>query len=161
MTRNLYLLRHSYAEDPGSKKDKDRMLTMKGNVTARGVGRYLSKSKIEIDQVYCSTAARTRETTTNVLEELQLNEQQVIYLDDIYEASVRELLQVINAIDKDIDHALVVGHNPAISYIGEYITGDSIGGMQPAGLVTITTDMDWDMVGKNTCQFVSYFHPEE
>lgn len=160
MTKNLYLIRHSYAEDPQGKKDIERNLTMNGSAVARSLARSLLEKKIVIDQVYCSTANRARETALNIVEEMNLGEKLITFLDIIYDASVRELLGVINSIDPSIDNAVIIGHNPAISFIGEYLTGESIGSLQPSAMVSITCDSAWEEVSQGSCKWVDYFHPE-
>lgn len=161
MNRTLYLIRHSYAEEPGGKTDKERTLTLKGQSTVRALGRYLINEKFDPDVILCSDSVRTRETAINLVEELEMNEQTVNYSSIIYEASVRELLQLVNEQSDSTKEVAIIGHNPTITFFGEYLTGASIGNMQPSSVVSIRFESaKWNEVSQGTGIFVSYYHPD-
>lgn len=160
MNRTLYLIRHSYAENPGGKSDIDRTLTMEGQSTVRALGRHLIKQSFKPDIIFCSTAQRTRETATNLVEELEMNDHVISYVDVIYNASPRELLSVLNGVDKSVREVAIIGHNPTITYFGEFLTGTGIGNMEPAGVVSIKFEkVSWEEISQGSGIFVSYYHP--
>lgn len=160
MSKKLYLIRHSYAEEPGAKLDIERSLTLEGQSTVRALGRHLIKENFKPDIIYCSTAIRTRETASNLVEELGMNDHVIKYNEVIYNASVRELLAVLNDVEKGHREIAIIGHNPTITYFGEFITGSGIGNMEPCGVVTIKFDkVGWEEISQGTGTFVSYFHP--
>ena len=160
MKRTLYLLRHSYAESSRGVKDFDRALTTSGQNMVRTLGRKLQSDGVNIKQVICSSAARAKETVINLIEEVEITEQLIKYEERVYEASVRELLEIVNSIDDGLKTVMLVGHNPSISFFGEYLTAASIGNMEPCGMVTIKFDnLNWEEVSQGTGTFVSYYHP--
>lgn len=160
MNRTLYLIRHSYAEGMNDKSDSERSLTLEGQSTARALGRYLINEKFDPDRILCSSSRRTTETAINLVEELEMNEQNISYHDKIYEASVRELLEVVNELDASNKSIALIGHNPAITFFGEYLTNASIGNMEPCSVVTIRFDKKkWSEVSQGSGIFVSYYHP--
>ncbi|MEP1096570.1 MAG: histidine phosphatase family protein [Cyclobacteriaceae bacterium] len=159
MKRSLYLLRHSYAEPPGDGNDFGRGLTMEGLTTVRALGRKLGENDFNPDLIVSSNAIRAEDTAINLTEELGISEQVITYDEKIYEASVRELLEILNEFDGSVKSALLIGHNPTISFFGEYLTGNGFAGMEPCGLVTITFDVAWEEISQGSGKFVSYFHP--
>ena len=162
MNRKLYLIRHSYAESPAGGSDFNRTLTSEGQNTARELGRYLVNSSFNPTTILCSTATRATETVQNLIEELEINEKNVDYKEVIYNASVRELLAEVNQIDKTVKELAIVGHNPTITYFAEYLTGETIGNMDPCGLATITiTKTPWEEVSQASGKLESYFHPKQ
>lgn len=162
MKKKLYLIRHSYAETPGSKRDFERNLTLEGQSTARALGRHLSKEHFNPGKILCSPATRTTETAENVVEELGVSESIIDYSESIYNASVRELLTLITSLEESDQEVALVGHNPAVSYFGEYLTNEGIGGMEPCSMVTIRLeDVKWNEVSQGDGIFVSYFHPNQ
>lgn len=161
MSKTLYLIRHSYAEDIGDKPDFDRSLTLKGQSNVRSLGRYLISKSFNPGIIYCSTAFRTRETATNLVEELSISESIIDYLDVIYNASVRELMELVNKAHNDHQEIAIIGHNPAITYFGEYLTGEGIENMEPCGIVTIRfKKLKWGEISQGVGSFVSYYHPK-
>ena len=163
MKRRLFLIRHSYAEDPGTVSDFERHLTLKGQSTARALGRHLLSlnEAFEPDKIFCSPAKRTTETAQNIVEELKISENSIQFKDQIYNASVRELLSLIHSLEGSERNIAIIGHNPAISYFGEHLTNEGIGGMEPCSMVTIgLEDVKWKEVSKGDGTFVSYYHPD-
>jgi len=159
MKRSLYLLRHSYAELPGDGSDSSRGLTMEGLTTVRALGRKLGENDFSPDLIVSSDALRAEDTAINLTEELGISEQVITYDEKVYEASVRELLQILNEFDGSVRSALLIGHNPTISFFGEYLTGNAFAGMEPCGLLTITFDEVWSEISQGSGKFVSYYHP--
>ncbi len=160
MSTKLYLIRHSYAEEPNGKRDFDRRLTLEGQSTVRALGRYLINKNFNPDIILCSSSVRTRETAVNLVEELEMNEQVIDYKDVIYNASVREMLGVLTEISDAHKSVAIIGHNPAVTYFGEYLTNSGIGNMEPSGVVTIKFDkLKWKEVSQGSGIFEEYYHP--
>ncbi|MEQ9467320.1 MAG: histidine phosphatase family protein [Ekhidna sp.] len=161
MNRKLYLIRHSYAEDANGKKDIERRLTHEGQSIVRALGRHLINASFNPDIILCSTSERTKETAMNLVEELDMNHHIIEYKEVIYNASVREMLEVLNHIPDDHKEVAIIGHNPAITFFGEYLSGAAIGNMQPAGVVTIKFEkLKWKEVSQGTGIFEGYYHPK-
>ncbi len=160
MKRKLSLLRHSYAEPLGSSLDLKRNLTMEGLSAIRTLGRRLLNDNFSPDKIICSTAIRAQQTAINLVEELEMSEQMISYDEKIYEASVRELVEVVNEIQQHVQSALIIGHSPAISFFGEYLTSSGIEGMEPCSMVTIGFDgVEWREISQSSGNLVSYCHP--
>ena len=62
-------------------------------------------------------------------------------IEKIYDASVRELLEILNEIEESAKSVLLIGHNPTMSFFAEYLTGRGFAGMEPCGLVTISFEI--------------------
>lgn len=161
MSRILYLLRHSYADPPGDGSDISRGLTMEGLTSVRALGRKLSEEDFNPDLIFSSNAVRAEDTAINLAEELGISEQVISFDEKIYEASVRELLEIVNEVDDSTTSALMIGHNPTLSFFGEYLTGNGFSGLEPCGLLTISFENDWNEISQGTGTFVSYYHPKQ
>lgn len=160
MNKILHLIRHSYAENPNGKRDIERNLTLEGQSTVRALGRYLINHQFNPDRIICSTAVRTRETALNLIEELEMNEQVITYEDVVYNASVRELLAILNGFSEDQKEVAIIGHNPTITFFGEYLSNAIIGNMEPAGIVTIRIEgLKWSEITQGSGIFENYYHP--
>jgi phosphohistidine phosphatase len=72
---------------------------------------------------------------------------------DLYEASVRSMLQIINELDDQIGSVVVVGHNPTISYLADYLSKDPIQSLSPAGVVYLEFQAaSWHQLEKASSQ---------
>lgn len=109
----LYLLRHAKSSWDEPVTDKQRRLASRGLRDAPAAGRLLAARGWVPDLVLCSTAVRTRETWRLAsLAGAQAGE--VRYLDDIYEAPVGRLLDVVRSAPDDIGALMLVGHGPGL-----------------------------------------------
>ncbi len=162
MSKKLYLIRHSYAETSNDKPDVDRKLTLEGQSKVRALGRYLIKREFNPDIIFSSSAVRTRETAIILVEELGINEHIIEFNDVIYTASVREILAIINGIADHHQSIALIGHNPVITFFGEYITSEPVNHMDPIGVVTITfKKRKWSKISQGTGIFEGYYHPDQ
>ena len=125
MPRILYLLRHaksSWKDD--SLKDFDRPLKGRGRDAAQRMGKRLASEKLEDAILICSPAARTRETAQIMLKHSRLRMDQR-FDERIYEASLRDLLQVVSEIPDDKQTAMMIGHNPGFEELLTFLTGET------------------------------------
>ena len=122
--RTLYLLRHAKSSWKDlTVPDFDRPLKDRGRKAAKRIGKYLAAEKLNNPLVVCSPAMRTRETAEIVLKHAHLPVE-VRYEERIYEASLRDLVQVVSEIPDDKDVAILIGHNPGFEELLAYFTGE-------------------------------------
>ena len=161
MPRFLYLMRHAQSADKQSgQSDKERELTQKGMRDALIIGRHITAQKINLDLIISSTATRANHTAELVSGTLKLDEDKFQLEDELYEASVRTFLSLINQFDETLNHILCVGHNPVISYLAEYLTKAEIGDMPPAGLAIIQCNVNhWREVKQESCELITMITP--
>jgi phosphohistidine phosphatase len=161
MPKYLFLLRHAEtAEKQSGQTDKERELTSKGLKEAMLIGIYLQKSNTKFDTIISSTATRTRSTTQIVSDAMRASADKIIYEDQLYEASLRTFLALINKLDDDLNTVMFVGHNPTISYLAEFLASAPIGDIATGGLVNIKFDMaSWSKVTKSSGELVRYVAP--
>lgn len=163
MVKNLYLIRHAQAEEhAASKKDVERQLTAKGYQDASKIGIYFKEKDFLPDLVIHSSATRTTETLERINEQLGIDPDHIESSEDMYEASARILLKIICDIPAEMRSAFIVGHNPSITYLAEYMTGAEIGNVETAGIVHIQIPYtSWQEVSEKNCDFVAYISPKE
>lgn len=150
MVKTLFVLRHGHAEQPFGKNDMERKITRQGQEKVAEVATLMKKDGTVLQQVCCSTADRTRETLALFLETIG-QQPPVEFNDEVYEASLKTLLQVIGATAETVDSLLLVGHNPGLSYLVEYLLDERFYGMDPGDLVRIDFEnQNWATIGKGS-----------
>lgn len=150
MVRKLYLLRHGRTEHGFQMPDVERALTRTGSDQVASLGKDMGKKGFCPDVIYCSTARRTRQTAGIFTGQLDC-QCAVEYREEIYEASVRTLLELVAKTDDRHHTALLIGHNPGLSYLYEYLTGAGADDMLPGELVCIGFEVvPWAEVSKGT-----------
>jgi len=110
--KTLFLLRHAKAENaaPGS-SDINRALNERGKKESQAIGAFIKKQNLTFELVLSSPAVRARETAELVLSAAEVTTN-VRYDQRIYEASPRQLLDVISEVEANQSAVLLVGHNP-------------------------------------------------
>lgn len=155
-------MRHAQSADkqPGQ-TDKERELTVQGLRDSMKIGTYLRAEKINPDIILTSTATRAKATAGLLLDALTLMPEKIQLNDELYEASVRTLLREITQLEDTLNTVICVGHNPAISYLAEYLTKAEIGDLPPGGVVVIRFEiLLWQKIGEGSGNFVTLLTPE-
>jgi phosphohistidine phosphatase len=151
MNHLLYLMRHAQSADKQlGQSDKERELTATGMREAIQIGALLKDFKFFPDRILSSTAIRAKQTSELISERAE----QIVYEEELYQASVRTFLAQIHLFDESIQKILCVGHNPTISYLAEYLTKAEIGDLPTAGVVIIQFNMPWNMVGEGNGELI-------
>ncbi|MFI1795747.1 SixA phosphatase family protein [Streptomyces sp. NPDC020379] len=165
-TRRIVLLRHAKADWPDV-DDHDRPLADRGRQDAPIAGRRLASAGIIPDLVLCSTAARTRETWKLAVHELP-QRPRTVYEDRLYEASVGELIAVINETPDDVADLLLVGHNPGMHGLADALAGSAEGdalarlnrtAFPTASIAVLTLTGSWKSVELGACRLTDFWPP--
>ncbi|HEY0216224.1 MAG TPA: histidine phosphatase family protein [Cellulomonas sp.] len=122
-THQLVLLRHAKAEPAGSLDDRLRPLALAGRRQASGVGASLHEAGLVPDLVLVSSAVRTRQTWDLVRAGLGLSPEVARISDDVYDAGVRSLLELLHDVPAEVRTLLVVGHEPTVSQTAAALAG--------------------------------------
>lgn len=143
-------MRHGEAEAGfGMSGDAGRPLTANGKSHVLRVAQVLKKADNKFDLTLCSPAVRTRQTLTILIS--QVPAENIQFEEKIYEADPDTLLRLLNQVENEVSHLAMVGHNPGISALLNYLTGDQYISLQPGmlAIIEILVD-DWKEVGRNT-----------
>lgn len=160
MNKELYLVRHAEADSTNFDiKDIERPLTSDGEIDASKLGKTMAEMLGTPDLILSSTSVRTRTTTALIAEQLGYDPVNVDFLEDLYESSTRILLRVINELDEKNNVVVIVAHNPAITYLAEYVSGAAIGNVSPSGLVHLNFKGAWTEISQNNVNLVKYHKP--
>ncbi|HVW96965.1 MAG TPA: histidine phosphatase family protein [Mucilaginibacter sp.] len=121
--KKLLLVRHAKAEKDTTKKDFDRPLKYIGIQDAGFMADRLREKAIIPELIITSPALRTFTTAEIFADHLGLPEPGTNK--SIYEASEKTLLNIINEFPDECSFIALVGHNPGVAYILQYLTGEA------------------------------------
>ncbi|MEC3993335.1 histidine phosphatase family protein [Actinacidiphila sp. DG2A-62] len=167
-TRTIVLLRHAKADWP-EVPDHERPLADRGRQDAPAVGRRFADDGISPDLALCSTAARTRETWKLAAHELP-HRPKTVYEERLYEASLGDLLALLNETPDEIGSLLVVGHNPGMHALADALAGSAEGdalsrlkraGFPTAAFAVITFSGSWKTVEHGVGRLTGFWAPHE
>jgi phosphohistidine phosphatase len=157
--KKLLLVRHAKASHDTGYSDFERPLKPIGIQDAEMMADRLHADSTTIPQVLVtSPAVRTLATANIFAERLSLPEPTQI--DDIYEASTKTLLNIINELPDKYEFIGLVGHNPAVSDILNYLTGQ-FNDMPPGAFAVVEFEFDsWKMVSEFTGKLTWFSTPK-
>ena len=158
--KHLILIRHAEsAEKVTGQTDKDRELTTVGYHQAAAAGHFLKTQSTNIDVIFSSSAARATTTAQLISEQLKSNSDLVSFNDELYQASVGTLFEMLRNGDS-YQNIAIVGHNPTLTYFTEFITGSKVDEMSPATVLMIKVDIgNWKELAKGTGVILDRFDP--
>jgi phosphohistidine phosphatase len=158
MPRNLYLLRHAQSADKQhGQTDKERVLTHLGMKQSLLIAQFLKEQNSIPEVIFCSVAERARETARLIADNLNFEQERLLFEEELYEASTRTFLEFINQIDDQLETVMCVSHNPTISYLSEFLTKSEIGEIAPGGMVILRFNTNsWKEVSEGSAQLVGH-----
>ncbi|WP_329419470.1 SixA phosphatase family protein [Streptomyces sp. NBC_01268] len=164
--RRIVLLRHAKADWPQT-SDHERPLAERGRQDAPVAGRRLAESGIPLDLALCSTATRTRETWKLAVPELP-ERPKTVYEERLYEASLGELIAVVNETPDTVNGLLLIGHNPGMHALADALTGQAEGdtlarmtrsGFPTAAFAVVTFTGSWKSVEHGVGTLADFWTP--
>lgn len=163
MPKTLYLVRHAKSSwvNP-SYSDFDRPLNERGQRDAPEMGRRLKVSGISPEIIICSPARRAVETLDLMNREMGVATDVIFMQKRIYEASTETLLDIIQAIDNSCDSAMLVGHNPSMTWLAAGLTGTDIQNLPTCSVVTVSLDSHlWIQAGTCSAELQNLDYPKK
>jgi phosphohistidine phosphatase len=121
----LLIMRHAKSDrSDHAASDFDRTLTDRGKRDAKKMGAWLKKKKIIPEMIVSSPASRAERTALIVSRETGFDPDAIIRDKRIYDASLDDLLKVIAAHVQETGCLLLIGHNPGLEELLDYLSGD-------------------------------------
>ncbi len=163
MPITLYIVRHAKAEDRAIfMDDHDRELTSDGVMVAARMGRYLHRKAIFPDVIITSTAPRARDTAKVMAEQIGYDPAKIQLDDVLFDGGPKAYLAALNALPDTVQTAMIVGHNPDVSYLGEFLTHQRIGSMSKGAIVAVVfEDLTWAEVSGRTGSVAFQIGPKQ
>ncbi len=162
------MLRHAKADWPDV-PDHERPLAERGRKEAPVAGRRLAELGIPFDLTLCSSAARTRETWKLAAHELP-HRPRTVYEERLYDATLGDLLALLDETPEDVENLLLVGHNPAVHALADALAGESDNdsrarmnrtGFPTAAIAVITFSGPWKTVEHGVGRLVDFWSPHD
>ncbi|MAU41275.1 MAG: phosphohistidine phosphatase [Kordiimonas sp.] len=119
--KTLYLLRHAKSSwDIENQPDLERPLNKRGRKNAISIGKYMRFHDLQPQLILCSPAQRCRETVDLI--HAHLGTPPILQEPYLYSEGKNEVLQHIMQTKSEIDHLMVVGHNPTTADLALMLT---------------------------------------
>lgn len=165
--KTLVLLRHAKAEPFGSLGDKQRALAPRGRRQASAFGLRLALDAGPFDVALVSGALRTRETYRILAGDSEQYPTPLVR-EDLYEATARQVLAMVQGVPEDAGSVIVVGHEPVMSTLGYLLhdTQDDFArqimlGIPTSTAIVLDVPVPWGELDRSTAHVRDVLRPEE
>jgi phosphohistidine phosphatase len=121
----LIIMRHAKSDwHADNSSDFDRPLATRGKRDAVRMGKWLLAQELIPDCFICSSARRARQTAALLAKEIKIPKSDIISTEQIYAASLQNLLGVLEAYSNDVSSLMIVGHNPGLDELLRFLAID-------------------------------------
>jgi phosphohistidine phosphatase len=161
--RTLTLIRHAKSSWKDSTlNDFDRPLNKRGTHDAPLMGRLLRQQGIAFDLLVTSPALRALTTARLIAEALGYPERDLSVQPELYDADIKQLLAVIRRLPDQATTVGLVAHNPGLTGLCNYLSGENIENLPTCAVAAIAFDLDnWQAVRRNSGRLVRYEYPRK
>lgn len=154
------MIRHAEANSATKDmSDFNRHLSEKGILEAQSVGKYLKTLSVQLEVIYTSPSLRTLETCKQITV-LTNPQTRIISSEEYYEATRNVLIAALNRVDDLFQNVAIVGHNPSITMLYEYLVGQRKGTFTTGALAWLQVETDsWKFLSAAMCSEVDFYYP--
>lgn len=123
MNLYLYIMRHAKSDWSGPQiSDFDRPINKRGTRNAIRIGGWMNENNHIPQKIISSPALRAKETIELVAEQIsKFNLEDLTYEDELYLAGFTQLIEFINTYKDKVKSLMLVGHNPGIENLVNYL----------------------------------------
>jgi len=141
--------------------DFDRTLNARGLRNAPEMAIRLKERGLIPEAVVASPAVRARTTAEIFCTEWDYAVSDILFKEEIYEASPSALLRVINELDDRYDSVALFGHNPGLTEIIVDLCNSDLYNLPTCGVVQIAFPFEsWAMVSRQTGEQLLFDYPK-
>jgi phosphohistidine phosphatase len=149
--------------------DHDRPLNRRGNKAAPQMGEKLSKKEVKPDLIITSSAIRALSTAELLAQKINYSLDKIQINQNLYHASINEMMKVCSKCSKQVDNLMLVGHNPGLTQFANHLLqydNQYFANIPTAGLVTISMDIDsWQQLDNSISllkiELLDYDYPKK
>ncbi len=139
--KRVFFLRHAKSSwDDFALKDFDRPLSTRGIQDAELMGNFFRSKKISLDLILSSPSKRTRETLEHFFPK---KTPKLEFFQNIYHATMDDILENIYQLSEEIKNIMIVGHNPSMHDTTEYLTQKFLNKYPTCALAEVSSESKW------------------
>lgn len=161
--RSLTLIRHAKSSwNHPELADFDRPLNQRGLKNAPMMGRRLAAANYRADVIISSPAKRAITTAESIAAQIGFDPDDITQNPLVYGAGLGALTEVIRGIDNRIRHAVLVGHNPGITQLCNFLGDPGIDNLPTCGIARMEFDArNWEDVSRQQGRLVELDYPRK
>ena len=167
MTRELLILRHGKAYPDTGAGDQARPLKDRGKRDAQRIGVWMGQQRLSPSPVVSSPAERAFNTAEKACKAMGLGADSIRTDERLFGAGMEQVLAVVREFPDESRCGLLVGHDPDLEGLLEFLTGpmpampESRKLLPTAGLARLRLQSDWAVIDAGCARLMSIVRPVE
>ncbi len=160
-TKQVILVRHAHAHglEPGL-EDFERRLDRRGRHEAEAMARRAHELGLAPDHLIASPADRAIATAREFAKALAFPLPRIRHDDRVYLAEPDRLVAILRNAPPDAQRVMLVGHNPGLSELAAWLTGEDVGHLPTAALCVATAALErWTDLQRGGFERLHLEHP--
>ncbi|MBT8101708.1 MAG: histidine phosphatase family protein [Gammaproteobacteria bacterium] len=160
--KTLTLVRHAKSSWSDTHlSDRERPLNKRGERDAPRMGKRIAEHGIRPSLIVSSPATRAWTTAKIIAARISYPIEFLEREDSLYLASLDELLAVIAAQDNEFNNVMIVGHNPGLTDLANYLSPALTHNLPTAGVVSVQIEQkDWNLSDRPQTKLLVYDYPK-
>lgn len=158
--KTVTIVRHAKSSwDNTDWSDLERPLNKRGLVDAPFMANVISNLKDMPDVFYSSPAVRAYTTALEYAKSFNFEKENIIVDRGIYERGKKHIINLIKLTDNKLSDIIIFGHNPDITSLASYFSGEFFDNMPTCGTLCVDFDIDtWQQIEEKngTIRFFEY-----
>jgi phosphohistidine phosphatase len=159
--KHLVLVRHAHAHglEPGL-EDFERRLDRRGRHEAEAMAQRARDLGLAPDHLISSPADRAIATAREFAKALDFPLPRIRHDDRVYLAEPEQLVAILRSVPAGARRVLLVGHNPGISQLARWLTGEDVGDLPTAALYAASAELGrWADLHAGAFERTHFEHP--
>jgi phosphohistidine phosphatase len=161
--KTIYLVRHAKSSWKYPElEDFERPLNKRGRKSIVLMGEILNKLEVETDIIISSPATRAATTARSIAYSINYPPEKIRYSEIIYTFSEDVLIPVIKDMNDSIKKLMLVGHNPALTNLANYISDQQTSNIPTCGVFCVNLDISsWIEFGERSGRLKFFEFPKK
>jgi len=161
--KTLTVVRHAKSSWSNTNlSDRKRPLNKRGERDAPIMGRRILEHGIRPSLIVSSPATRAWTTAKIIASEISYPLEFLQREDSLYLASLDEILDVIMAQDNEFNSLMVVGHNPGMTSVANFLSPGLTHNLPTAGVVSVQIEKeDWNLFERPKTELIVHDYPKK
>lgn len=161
--KTLYLVRHAKSSwKDMSLADRDRPLNKRGKRDAPFMGKLMHNHGIFPDVLMSSPALRAWTTAKAFANALNYPEERLLLNESIYEASVYDLLEIVQELDDQWSSAMLFGHNMTYTMFANWYANPPLDNVPTGAVVALQFNVEvWAAINTTNGQLQFFEYPRK
>lgn len=164
MSKTLHLIRHAKSSWKNPElTDIERPLNKRGKRECQLMAKPIAESGCRFEYVFCSPAKRARKTIKRIYKALD-NVAPAWQIDAaLYAFNYEDLLNWCRQLDDALESVLIVGHNPALTDLCQYLVSNvEVDNIPTCAYVRLELACNnWASIDKNCARLVQFVKPKD